>query len=79
MDNKETNENCWGFEEVLELVESLTPRQRQFVVSLAHKLRHYQTKGIGVIEIKPTIIINKINKVDQINAILGKNAKITKE
>ena len=78
----ETIENFLGFEEILKLFESLTPRQRQFMVKMAHKLRHYQTKGIGVIEFKPVIIINKINKVDkadQVNAILGKNAQIKKK
>lgn len=75
----ETIENFLGFEEILKLFESLTPRQRQFMVKMAHKLRHYQTKGIGVIEFKPVIIINKVDKADQVNAILGKNAQIKKK
>lgn len=55
----ETTENYGGFEVVLKLFESLTLREKfQFLVDLSHQLRFFETNRIGVIEIKPTIIIN---------------------
>ena len=74
-----TTENYRGFEVVLKLFESLTLREKfQFLVDLSHQLRIFESNGNSVIEFKPTIIINKINKVEQMNAILGKNAQIKK-